>query len=92
VVQWEGIHCSARDTGDSGLIPGLGRSPGEGSGHPLQYSFLANPMDREAWRAAVHGVAWGNDLVTKEQQEISHPSTGISSTKESGFTLKDLIV
>ena len=58
----------------------------------LALNLLKLVMDREAWRAAVHGVAWGNDLVTKEQQEISHPSTGISSTKESGFTLKDLIV
>ena len=37
--------------GDPGLIPGLGRSPGEGNGHPLQYSCLENPMDREAWWA-----------------------------------------
>ena len=40
-----------------GSIPWLGRSPGEGSGHPLQYSCLGNPMDRGAWRATVHGVA-----------------------------------
>ena len=39
------------------LIPGLGRSPGEGNGYPLQYSFLENPMDRGAWQATVHGVA-----------------------------------
>ena len=39
-----------------GLIPGLGRSPGEGNGNPLQYSCLENPMDREAWWAIVHGV------------------------------------
>ena len=39
------------------LIPGLGRSPGEGSGNPLQYSCLVNPMDRRAWCATVHGVA-----------------------------------
>ena len=38
--------CNA---GDGGLIPGLGRSPGEGNGNPLQYSCLENPMDREAW-------------------------------------------
>ena len=38
-------------------MPGLGRSPGEGNGTPLQYSCLENPMDRGAWRAAVHGVA-----------------------------------
>ena len=37
-----------------GSIPGLGRSPGEGSGNPLQYSCLGNPMDRGAWRATVH--------------------------------------
>jgi len=40
-----------------GLIPGSGRSPGEVSGNPLQYSCLGNPMDRKAWWAAVHGVA-----------------------------------
>ena len=46
----------ACNAGDPGLIPGLGRSPGEGNGYPLQYSFLENPMDRGAWWAAVHGV------------------------------------
>ena len=46
--------CNA---GDPGLIPGLGRSPGEGKGHPLQYSGLENPKDRRAWRATVHGAA-----------------------------------
>ena len=45
------------DAGDMGLIPGLGRSPGEGHGNPLPYSCLVNPMDRGAWRATVHGVA-----------------------------------
>ena len=45
--------CSARDPGS---IPGLGRSPGEGNGKPLQYSCLGNPMDRGAWRATGHGV------------------------------------
>ena len=43
--------------GDGGLIPGLGRSPGEGNGNPLQYSCLVNAMDRGTWRATVHGVA-----------------------------------
>ena len=46
----------ACNAGDLGSIPGSGRSPGEGNGNPLQYSCLENPMDREAWRAAVHGV------------------------------------
>ena len=43
--------------GDPGSIPGLGRSPGEGNGNPLQYSCLENPMDGGAWLATVHGVA-----------------------------------
>ena len=48
------------------MIPGLGRSPGDGHGNPLQYSCLENPMDRGAWQATVHGVARvGHDLVAK---------------------------
>ena len=49
--------ANAGDARDVGLIPGLGRSPGERNGNPLQYSCLANPMDRGAWQATVHGVA-----------------------------------
>ena len=57
---------SACNAGDLGLVPGLGRSPGEGNGNPLQYSCLENPTDRGAWRATVHGVARvGEDLVAK---------------------------
>ena len=48
---------SACNVGDLGSILGLGRSPGEGNGNPLQYSFLESYVDRGAWRAAVHGVA-----------------------------------
>ena len=48
---------SACNAGDLGLIPGSGRSPGDGNGNPLQYSCLGNPIDRGAWRAAVYGVA-----------------------------------
>ena len=44
-------------TGDTGSIPELGRSPGEGKSNPLQNSCLENPMDRGAWQATVHGVA-----------------------------------
>ena len=47
---------SAGDLRDAGSIPGLGRSPGEGNGHPLQYSSLENCMDRGACRATVHGI------------------------------------
>ena len=43
---------------DLGSVPGLGRSPGEGNGNPLQYSCLENPMDRGAWWATVHRVTW----------------------------------
>ena len=53
-----GSDCkeSARSTGEPSLIPGSGRSPGEGNGYPLQYSCLENSMDRRAWQAVVHGV------------------------------------
>ena len=50
------VKASACNEGDLGSIPGLGRSPGEGNGNPLQYSCLENPMDRGAWWATVHGV------------------------------------
>ena len=47
---------NAGDVRDSVSIPGLGSSPGEGNGNPLQYSYLGNPMDRGAWWATVHGA------------------------------------
>ena len=49
------------NTGDMGFIPGLGRSPGEGNGYPLQYSCLGNPVDRGAWWAMVHGITKESD-------------------------------
>ena len=48
---------SASNVGDLDSIPGLGRSPGEGNGYPLQYSCLENSMDRGAWWATIYGVA-----------------------------------
>ena len=48
---------SACNSGELGLIPGLGRFPGEGNDNPLQYSCLDNPMDRGAWQVTVHKVA-----------------------------------
>ena len=48
------VKVSACNVGDVGLIPGLGRSPGEGNGNPFQYSCLENPMDGGAWWATVH--------------------------------------
>ena len=50
------VKVSAYNAGDLGSIPGLGRSPGEGKGYPLQYSCLENPMDGRARWATVHGV------------------------------------
>jgi len=49
--------ADAEDVRDTGSIPGLGRSPGEGNGNPLQYSCLGSPMDKGAWWTTVRGVA-----------------------------------
>ena len=51
------LPANAEDTGDAGLIPGSGRSPGVENGNPLQDSCLGNSMDRAAWWATVHRVA-----------------------------------
>ena len=51
------LPANARDSGNLGSIPGLGRSPGGGNGTPLQYSCRENLMDRGAWWAIVHRVA-----------------------------------
>ena len=50
------------NAGDSGLIPGTGRSPGEGNGNPLQCPCLPNPVDRGAWLATAHGVTKESDM------------------------------
>ena len=57
--------ANAGDPGDAGLIPGLERSPGEGTGNLLQYSCPGNPMDRGAWWTTVHGVTESN--LTEQQ-------------------------
>ena len=57
VVVLKNPLAGARDAGDRGWIPGMGRSPGSGNGNPLQYSRLKNPMDGKTWQATVHGVA-----------------------------------
>ena len=63
------VKNTSANAGDMGSIPGLGRSPGEGNGNPLQYSGLGSPMNREAWQAIVHGVAKesGYHSATKQQ-------------------------
>ena len=53
---WFVMGAQTCNTVELRSVPGLGRSPGEGNGSPLQYSCLENPMDREAWQATVHGV------------------------------------
>ena len=60
------------NAGDTGSIPGSGRSPREGNGSPLQYSCLGNPMDRGAWKATFHGVA---ELVMTEHTTHTHTHT-----------------
>ena len=57
------LPANAGDIRAAGLIPRLGRSPGEGNSNPLQYLSLENPMDRGAWQATVHGV-------TKNQTQL----------------------
>ena len=70
MAQWvknpPAMQETACNTAALGLIPGLGRSPGEGNGNPLQYSCLGNATDRGAWQATVHGVTKvRHDLVSK---------------------------
>ena len=71
VAQQYRIHLHAGGTGDMGLIPGSGRSPGEGNGNPLQYSCLGNPKDRGAWWAiqSMWFQRVGHDLMTEHQQQ-----------------------
>ena len=67
---------------DTGSIPGSGRSPGGGHGNPLQYSCLENPMDKGAWRAAVHGV-------TKESDKTEQLSSNNDEDTNSDYDFLD---
>ena len=65
-----GLPCwLSKHRKDMGWISGLGKSPGEGNGNPLQYSCLGKPTDRGAWRATVHGVTKSD--MTKHEHEYS---------------------
>ena len=63
------LPANAGNSGDTGLRPGLGRSPGGGNGNPLHYSRLENPMSRGAWLATAHGVS--ESVMTKQLNK--HP-------------------
>ena len=66
--------CNAEDLGS---VPGLGRSPGGGDGNLLQYTCLENPMGREAWLAAVHGVG---ELATPKHACVCVPARACTHT------------
>ena len=66
---------SAYNARDAGLIPGLGRSPGEGNGYPRQYPCLENSMDRGAWWATVHRVAKKSDTTWQLNNNYTHTHT-----------------
>ena len=76
LLWWIGSRESACNAGDSGSIPGLGISPGEGNGNPLQYSCLGNPVDGEAWLATVHRVP--KELDTPEQLATDNSAASAS--------------
>ena len=68
--------ANAGDAQDVGLIPELGRSPGVGTGNPLQYSCLENSMDRGTWWVTVHGVTKSLDMI--EALTHTHKSLTVS--------------
>ena len=72
----------AYNVGDPGLIPGLGRSPAEGNGNPLQYSCLENPVDEGAWWAAIHGITESDttELLTHTHTH-THKEVKVTSRK-----------
>ena len=67
--------ASAYNAGDLGSIPGLGRSPGEGNGNPLQYSCLENPTDGGAWWATVHRVSKSWTRLSDFTHSLTHSLT-----------------
>ena len=76
------VACNA---GDLGLIPVLGRSPGEGHGNPLQYSYLENPMDRRAWKATVQGITKSWPQLKRLQHACTHILPGLGDAGGTSF-------
>ena len=74
---------SACNVSDLGSIPGLGRSPGEEHGNPLQYSCLDNPHGQRTWRATVHGVAKSRDTTEQLALMGTHYVPGLEGEHKS---------
>ena len=66
------LPADTRDVKAAGSIPGSGRSPGGGNGIPFQCSCLENPMDREAWKSAVHRITKESDMTEATQHTGTH--------------------
>ena len=82
------LPANEGDTGD--VIPQSRRSPGVGSGNPLQWSCLGNPMDREAWWATVHGVAKSQTRLStyaqKKKKKKKNPALPLISSPDRFFS------
>ena len=76
--------ANAGDSGDSGLIPGSGRSPGGGNGNPVQYSCLENVVNRGIWQATAHRVA-------KSRTRLKQLTAAAAKSLQSCLTLCDPI-
>ena len=83
-----GLSGGSYDAGDPGSIPGLGRSPGEGDGCPLQYSCLENPMDRGAWWATVRGITKSQTRhqITLSLSSLFNPGSFYVDSRLTDFT------
>ena len=77
----QNLPASAGDTGDTGLIPGLGRSRGEGNGNPLQHSCLESPMGRGAWWATIHGATKSQTRLNDGAHRHTRPCSSLFCTK-----------
>ena len=76
-----GVRESACNAGDSGSVPGSGRSSGEGNGNPLQYSYLENPTDRGAWQATVQALAGCQESDITAGQQLKYNNNGLKMIK-----------